>query len=130
MGEGAMLNPSNPFSEMFLVSNEGYIPLAHLDALCSLNMHLVGMHSGLSMPPDAGFMYEDFSTYLAHGNKATIPCFHIVGIKHDAVANGATLDVTISYSFYGINLKFLRRSQVFHFKSVVGDDNSQHWIFQ
>jgi hypothetical protein len=32
--EGPLLDPSNPYSEMFSVSNGGYVPITDLDASC------------------------------------------------------------------------------------------------
>jgi hypothetical protein len=127
--EGSLLDPTNPFSELFSVSNGGYIPLAHLDATCAFNFDTVKPHTTVIFDTGAGFLYPDFADYLSHGGRVTLPCFHTFDVKGRGVASGARLDVTISYAFYGANLTFLRRSQNFHFKSIVGTDNAQHWEF-
>jgi hypothetical protein len=126
--EGERLDPSNPFSELLLVSNEGYVPLVHLDALCQLNLTFENgqwMHTG----PQGGFLFEDFSEYLGHGNRATIPCFRSLDTGGRKIKPGATLTVRLSYAFPGLNLRFLRRSQSFRLKSVVGVDGLPHWTF-
>src|ERR1700683_16890 len=39
---GDLIDPTNPFSELFEVRNDGYIPVTHLDALCVANFSSSG----------------------------------------------------------------------------------------
>ena len=120
--EGPLLEPSNLYSELWNVSNGGYIPLTNLDVTCSLNFKGPHIHfNGNS------FTYTNFAWHLAHGAQATIPCFHIYSGKSGYI--GATLDVEIEYAIYHLNWKPLRRLQTFHFESVGSDGAPQHWIF-
>jgi hypothetical protein len=68
--------------------------------------------------------------YLGHEGIATVPCFKLFQTGGDTVSNGSTLKITITYAIFYLNWKPLRRSQEFHFRSIVGTDNSQHWIFE
>jgi hypothetical protein len=117
--EGAMLNPANPYSELFTISNQGYIPLTDLDARCTIN--LATPHGSVS---NSGATYTNCAGYLSHGIPATIPCFRMISATQ--IASGSRLDVTISYAFY--HLAGLRRHQTFHFQNIVGSDNIPHWI--
>jgi hypothetical protein len=122
--EGSLLDSANPYSEMFKVVNSGYIPVTNLDALCTMNGtfghdHLI----------DVSFGVRDFAGYLAHDGYATVPCFRLIRSHGGAPNDGATLDITIKYSYSHLTYRKLRRAQTFHFKSVAGDENSQHWVF-
>jgi hypothetical protein len=117
--EGAMLNPGNPYSELFTISNQGYIALTDLDARCTIN--LATPHGSIS---NSGATYTNFAGYLSHGIPATIPCFRMISATQ--IASGSRLDVTISYAFY--HLAGLRRHQTFHFQNIVGSDHIPHWI--
>jgi hypothetical protein len=120
--EGALLNPSNPYSEMFSVTNGGYVPVTDLDASCIMNFE--SPHDIFS---NSGSRFTNFAGYLAHGATATIPCFRT--LNGYQVPSGARFDVIIGYAYYGLNYTRLRRHQSFHFQSVVGKDGSHHWIF-
>lgn len=109
---------------MFLISNQGYIPLTNIDVSCipafsSTNFAIRDMH----------FIYPNAAEYLGHATTMTIPCFNMFTIKNDEMNSGATLTLTVVYSLYHVNIKFLRRSQSFFFRSVKAKDESQHWEF-
>lgn len=122
--EGALLDPTNPYSEMFNITNGGYIPVTNLDATCIMNF--TSPYGGFK---DSGARYQNFANYLSHGGSATIPCFTMLDAGARQVPNGAKYDVTIVYSYYGLNYSSLRRHQSFHFQSTVGRDGLAHWIF-
>jgi hypothetical protein len=120
-----MLDPSNPYSELFKISNGGYLPLTDLDAECRFSGTFGGWHV-----KDARSDYPQFAEYLLHGGTVTLPCFTMLGgtdIPHPPTGN--TLDIRITYALYHANIKALRRSQNFHFKALTGTDNLQHWQF-
>lgn len=120
------MDPTNPYSQMFRVTNGGYIPVTDLDAICNANGSLAG-----DKFEDFKLHFGPFADYLGHGGSVTCPCFRMFNLgKEDASApEGNTLDITITYDFFHLNWKPIRRSQTFRFKSAVGRDNSQHWIF-
>lgn len=120
--EGALLNPSNLYSELFTITNQGYIPLTELSAACVVNYD--DPHTHFS---NSGARFGNFARYLGHGSTVTIPCFMTIGAR--SVPSGARLDVIVGYAFSHLNLDILRRDQSFHFQVITGTDGSQHWIF-
>ena len=126
--EGYLLDPSNPYSELFVVKNTGYIPVTHLDALCNLNFTTNAGGEMRMAKPGFGFMFPDFADSLGHEDKRTPPCFRVVGTS-EGVKEGATLVITITYSLWKFNARVFRRSQTFRFRSVSATDGSQHWEF-
>jgi hypothetical protein len=127
--EQYLLDPTDPFSQMFAISNNGYIPLTNMDVQCA--PHFVT--STYYIFDGFAVEYKDFCNYLGHAGTVTLPCFRIpqmlVFPSNINKRPGATLEVVVKYSLYHLNLKFLRRSQTFHFKSVAAKDKSQHWEF-
>jgi hypothetical protein len=117
-----MVDPRNPYSEMFEISNGGYIPLTNLDSHCIANFDTPGVHLR-----NSGMWAIGFANYLGHGGTVTLPCFRLFHISE--MPSGAKLDIEVIYAFYHLNPQWLRRSQVFHFQSIRGDDGSQHWQF-
>ncbi|HEV2221654.1 MAG TPA: hypothetical protein VGR84_01490 [Candidatus Acidoferrales bacterium] len=117
-----LLDPYNPYSELFQVSNGGYVPLTNLDCDCGVNFDSPHIHF-----QNDSFISDGFAKHLGHGGTATLPCFRV--IRTSDVPSGAKLDIVVSYSFFRVNLHWLRRSQTFHFQSIRGDDGSQHWQF-
>jgi hypothetical protein len=123
---GERLDPSDPYSEMFTLTNEGYVPVTDPQVDCLYMMKIVkfGQSTIISIP----FRIQLESTgSIGHGGKITAPCFAKVN-GLDPVP-GSKLDVTVSYAFWHLNLHWLRRSQTFHFLSVGGSNNSLHWQF-
>jgi hypothetical protein len=118
---GGMLNPRNPYSEMFEVSNGGYIPLTDVRVLCIFNAQSSSIHIS-----DSRFE-SDVAAYLEHGRTATVPCFYVFDISE--IPGRAHFQMTITYAFYHLNLRMLRRSQVFQFESIPSEDGTQHWQF-
>jgi len=118
--EGALTDPANPFSELFTVSNGGYIPLTDLDAYCTFTLN-----RNFS---DNTALFQGFAAHLGHDGGVTLPCFRAVSLDNFPVRAGATLDVKIEYAFFHINLARLRRSQSFHFQNIIGKDGVPHWI--
>jgi hypothetical protein len=125
--EGYLLDRSNPYSELFVVTNTGYIPVTDLGATCSVRLS-VANGTTLTMPPDTGLQFPHFADYLGHEGHATIPCFRAVE-SSGMVEGGAALTITISHALWSVNIKAFRRSQRFRFKSIGAKDGSQHWEF-
>jgi hypothetical protein len=119
------LDPLNPYSEMFVVVNTGYIPITSLDALC------VSSFSGRREKfENMGSRWPGFATYLGHEGRVTIPCFRHISIGSSFAVNPeATLDITIIYAFPYLNFTPLRRSQEFRFKAISSTDGTLHWQY-
>jgi hypothetical protein len=124
--EGPLLDPNNAYTELFLLKNEGYIPITDLQVICTPTFLLgqarfgwEGVSLGLPIKPNV---------VLAHDGTITLPCFQTVGLVGEHMSAGSTLDIRITYAFFHLNFHPLRRIQSFHFKSVIGTDHAQHWI--
>ena len=130
--ESSYLDPSNPFTELFKVENNGYIPAVNVIADCpSANFDIPGkLHVGNNFM-GAGIK---IAYYLAHGDKVTLFCSELMSHaiyerERGAVASGATLTIGVGYALWHLDYKLLRQSQTFTFRSIVGSDGSQHWMF-
>jgi hypothetical protein len=127
--EGGFLQPNNGLSEMWILENTGYIPITNLDASCGLNVHFSDSDTVRADLHDMTFTYLKFAEYLGHSRTVTIPCFQSTDIAGGLyLATGSNLDVAIRYSYYHLNFAALRRTQKFHFVSIVGPDRVQHWV--
>ncbi len=120
--EGEFLDPHNPYTELFKVSNGGYIPLTNLSAACNESFE-----SGPIVMKNNTVFFPNFASYLGHDSATTIPCFAIVYAPK--IPEGAKFEVRIEYAYYHINFKRFRRHQSFHFKSIKGKDGLLHWLF-
>ena len=126
---GERLAANNAFSEIFNVTNEGYVPIAepHVDCECHYKFRPRGQPEfifsptfSIDMPPIA---------FLGHGARFSAPCYSIT-VKPpgdvEGPLSGSILDIKVSYAFWPITLGWLRRSQSFHLEAV-GEQDSLHW---
>jgi len=126
--ENAFLDPLDPYSQMFSITNQGYIPLTDVDVNC-LPSYTTSANVEFR---NIAFPFHGVADYLGHAGTVTIPCFQIadvVKIVGNKLPN-ATLEIVVTYALYHANVKPLRRSQRFHFRSVIARDQSQHWEFR
>jgi hypothetical protein len=123
--ESALLDPSNPFSQMFTTSYEGYWPITDIDISCTpqyvtehYNLHLGNVQ-----------VYQHITSYMTHSDQLTIPCF--MGDRDAKVRNDfvTRLDVAIAFSFFPAKWRVLRKSKTFHFLCTRDKSNQPHWIF-
>jgi hypothetical protein len=125
--ENTLLDSADPYSQMFSISNQGYIPLTGIDVHCI--PHYVT--SAYVIFDEFDFAYFDSAEYLGHSETVTVPCFdmpQMVKVPGNKLP-GATLEIIVDYSLYHLKAQWLRRSQYFYFKSVQSADKSQHWQF-
>jgi len=122
--EGILLDPHNPYSELFSISNGGYAPISDLSADCILDTE----DSNGNIFGGDHVIVDHFADYLTHGSNVTIPCFRSLAI-HGVSLTRADLSVVITYSFYPITYQRLRRHQTFRFRAVKSSDGSLHWTF-
>jgi hypothetical protein len=127
--ENTSLDPSNPYAQMFSISNEGYVPLTSISVGCYPDFTA----SNGVVSQDNEFNADNVADYLGHGDQVTVPCFRIPQFfrvtSGASFPNGSTLRVQVRYAFYHLNLPRLRRTQSFRFRSVTANDGSQHWEF-
>jgi hypothetical protein len=132
---GEILDPNNPYSEMFEISNAGYVPLTNLSAECLVDFAAPNGPTIGNNP----MQFEGFAAHLGHAETVTLPCFRTIGQRAGSYINlppsmmnfpeGSKLNITVTYAFYHLNRHVLRRSQVFHFQSIRGQDGGLHWQF-
>ena len=122
-----MVKSSNPYTESFSITNEGYAIITDLDADCLINTYIPGFGQSTN-----NHLFNDgFKDELGHASKVTVPCqsaYLITG--NNRVPVGSTLDIRISYYYYHLHLWHLKPHQDFHFISVIDDEGNEHWNFQ
>jgi hypothetical protein len=130
--ENGLLDPNNALTEMWLVQNDGYIPVTNLGAICApaAAFSRPGADVEETGIRGIGFKFDNFADYLGHAGTVTLPCFHAVGVQNLRSMTGSELEVEVTYAFYGLDFPILRRSQEFRFECVVGSDYVQHWIYK
>ena len=124
-----LLDPSNQFSEMFVVKNDGYIPTTDMEVLCvpffETSKHVA--FDGIAQ------RWPTFNiSYLGHDGFATLPCFQIPEVLSNFGTPKGTsrLIIEIRYAYYHLNTRRLRRSQSFEFVSTPNANGVQHWMFK
>jgi hypothetical protein len=125
--EGQRLDQRNELSQMFMVVNDGYIPLVKLDALCDSHFKATNSIGG-SVNFASPVTFQGFAENLGHDGHVTLPCFRLFQMGSNyQMSQGTTLNVVITYAFWGLNFPHLRRSQVFRFRAVRGRDGTSQW---
>ena len=122
--EGSLLDPSNPFSELFSVSNGGYAPVTDLSADCIIDTE----DSNQNVFSGDHAIYSHFADYLPHAGNVTIPCFRSLTIQGVTLIR-ADLTVVIEYSFYPVTYRRFRKHQTFKLRAVKASDGSFRWTF-
>lgn len=121
--ETISLDPSNPYSELFLLVNEGYLPVTNLDADCGFSFEAsprINIQRNIAEFPN-------FARFVPHSGMVTLPCFRTVTGTWQFTS--AQLNVTATYSYYGIPWQLFRRHQTFLFRAVKASDGSLHWTY-
>jgi hypothetical protein len=128
--DGQRLDSRNELSQMFMVVNDGYMPLTKLDAICDPHFKATSSVGGSISISDSPAIFKGFAENLGHDGHVTIPCFRIFQMGSNyQMSEGTTLNVAITYAFWGLNYPYLRRSQVFQFRSVRGRDGTSQWQY-
>lgn len=130
------LDPTNPFQTKFSVSNDGYIPIFELSAVC-----VVGFETDHGIKVSNSTVHTNyFAWHLGHSDRATIPLDLVyrvpaAGIGAIGIANGekivsANMVIRISYSFFPFAVKNFRQSQSFSLRTApFPQDGLPHWEF-
>jgi len=110
---------------MFTASYDGYWPITDIDISCTeqyvtehYNLHLGNVQ-----------LYPNMTSRMTHSDQLAIPCF--MGDRNARVRADfdTRLDVVITFSFFPLKWRVLRKSKVFHFLSTRDKSNQSLWIF-
>jgi hypothetical protein len=121
--EGSLLEPKNPYTELFSVSNGGYWPVENLSADCIAD----ALDTNQNRFEDNHVNYTNFARSLFHGQNATLPCFRVFGGPFVMV--NANLKIIVSYSFWPLSWSSVRRHQDFCFQGAKDSTGLLHWTF-
>jgi hypothetical protein len=121
----------NPFNTSFSIVDEGYWPLRNLSAVCEGDFT---MRPWTTNPDDKSSMHLhtadsapiEFAKDMRFKERLTLPCNHNVVANGHKLDPGATLKITVTYRFGGTKM---RRSQVFHFRTVMGWGGQAFWQY-
>jgi hypothetical protein len=136
--QGDAIDPRNPYSSMFSVVNKGFFPVTDLDVDCLPEMD-VGKNFSLG---NNRIVYERFGKYLPHEGQVTIPCFKVLSFGggddlpsalnvnlDPKILRSAKLTIKISYSFFPVTWRKLRRNQTFQFTALKNSTGQWVWTF-
>lgn len=122
-----------PYNSSFSITNEGFWPISDLSAVCSAEFTMrpwpardgstneSQMH--LRTTDDA---HKDFTKLLKYKQRVTLPCNHNVVANGHLIDPGATLNIIVTYRFYGTGI---RRSQIFNLRTVAGWNGQSFWQY-
>lgn len=128
------LDPKNPYSTKFNLTNTGYIPVYDVYATCYVTLDTDENSRITNLPIGMG----KFSDRIGHGDFRTIPCFQTIALisSHTFAALGvagnihhAKFGIAIDYSFFPHSPRTLWRRQSFNFKGVRNSVGYLEWIF-
>lgn len=121
---------------MFVATNEGYAPLTDIQVDC-----IVNFTTDRGLVSKNNTVHFTVATTKLHTGHFTVPCTRTVTANNEPAIGewfaigvsgrivSAEMTINISYSFFGIKLKSLRRSQSFRVVAEKADDKSFHWAF-
>jgi hypothetical protein len=123
------LSPNNPYRTMFVVANDGYIPITNIVVTCLSNSggnKFKISNSGMTIPIEGTF---------GHNRHFTLPCTNLINGTPDSLDafklprgskfDQAELTVYIHYSFLGA----FNHSEKFLLKAEPADNGSLHWAY-
>ena len=132
--QNGSLDPKNPYSTKFNLTNIGYIPVYDIYAICKVTLDTDENSRIINTPIGIG----KFSNRIGHGDFRTIPCFQVIASisSHNFAAIGvagnilhAEFEISILYSFFPHSPRALWRHQSFNFKGVRNSSGYLEWIF-
>ena len=122
---GDLLDSKNPYSTLFLVTNEGLIPVTNLEADCHISPlrdNFGNTFETIEIGP------QPFAAYLAHAQKASLPCFRVLSLGGNASLSEAG-DLTVTVTYFTYPLHILRMHKQFRFRTVRAPNGQMHWIY-
>jgi len=132
--EGDRLDATDPFSQIFIAKNEGYLPIFSPEIGCV-------MYRKVGWATASDFLVVKFNPnapyppFIIHAGTFTASCY-AGHLTPDNSPNpipfsvpGSKLDITITYGFWPTSRPFWRRSQTFHFETRASDGGkTQQWV--
>ena len=119
---GAPLDPTNPFSYPFIVSNNMLVPLFGVTISCKY--HKVEFEGGGTLDNNAAGSEETLSI-MAPRQKTTAPCQK--GINMSAPLKSGTVTIAVNYSPF---LWPFKTSTIRKFKAEITTDKKTMWLPQ
>ncbi len=124
--EGSSLDGKNPYTTLFRVRNDGYLPVSDLDAVC----HVTPIKDNSQNVFDLTNSQLQFATFLSHSQSVTLPCFNTITLQgYTRLSDAGDLVVTVKYSLYPLSFKFLRKHQDFRFRPIQSTDGHWNWLY-
>jgi hypothetical protein len=131
VSEGAALSRQNPYSTLFNLTNEGYLPTTDLDADCVISFekdpNLPSWVKNMEVSSDH-FQFGQFARQLNHSGRATVPCFRALRMTGIPVTK-ADLKMTIGYYVWPFRWPFCRKRQSFRFSGARAEDGEIYWTY-
>jgi hypothetical protein len=133
IAEGDRLDPANPYSQMFVAKNEGYLPIFSPDITCDEHIKMTADGKSDFLNLNGINIHASYPSSIVHGGTFTASCYTL---KFDISPGpgpiafnvpGSMLDIKITYAFWRTNRPFWRRSQKFHFETRSWDGKTQQW---
>jgi hypothetical protein len=117
-------NTSNPFTENFSITNEGYVSAKHIYMRCVRSFDVGTGHIGnVSEEPDRTMLTES----LPYKHKLSLPCTPHEFIVTDPLPyRNGTFTIVI---WYEIGWVPFERAQVFKFQLVTDEAGKYHWLY-
>lgn len=126
VSRGPLLDPANPFSTMYDISNGGFLPVVALDAECKYWFKLTGPGAGGDFN-NVGSVYPNFADILYHSGVATLPCFRSIDLERVSLAPEAQMTAKISYFVWPFTCSSCKRQRTFRFKGVAIKGFPMQW---
>jgi hypothetical protein len=118
VGRSTPMYSATPFSTLFDVTNDGYLPATSLDAVCM---------PYFSQVENFGREYRNFANRLLHSQRATLPCFHMIYLAR-GTSGDFGFKIRVTYYVWPFTCKICRRSQTFAFKGMLDSGGGVQWM--
>jgi hypothetical protein len=133
IAEGDRLDAANPFSQIFIIKNEGYLPIFSPDVTCDKHVKLVAKDGRVGFETFHFTAHGPYPPMIVHEGTFTASCYalELNFSPSNIAANvpGSMLDIKITYGFWQTIRPFWRRAQSFHFETRSWDDGkTQQWV--
>ena len=115
-----LLDPANPYTVPFVLSNDGFIPLVNVKVTCWIS----GAGPSGQIRNNKLSPHETIS-YLSYRAKVSLGCFNMLSLK-EITLDWATFVIKIDYRPYILPLY---RGQEFKFVTAKTSDGSFHWLY-
>lgn len=127
------MDPSKPYSSMFLLTNTGYISATDIDVYCDVSF----LAAGNMRIEDANVVFPNAADELGHGGYFTLPCMDSIRTIESSIqgwrlaqrpVSEASMKIMVRYTMFHIS-KFKPLHRTFHLKAIKAANNEWRWIF-